>query len=394
MADEETAGFGIDACAVLKYVRRIGAGGFGEVYLAHMYWPATKKMRAVAVKFAHTSFAEAAAAPSVAMTRRLFSETHSLVNEATAANRVGRHMNIAEILALRAFGIPHEGTAALGGDGREGPQLCLVSEFVEGPTIVSVLRNAPANRAKFVRQIAAGLAHLHKHNVVHGDLHAGNVLYDKVHRRVKLIDFGMATAFEPGRCASQLLWEWRLVNYRIQPPEFYIPMREWLSGRLSKEATPAQLREVHRELESAETDTVYSPIPSPEAAAEQEEASLARRGGYLAPRTLATAAALPRAFFRSVMFSDDIWAFGLMLFEILTGELFHARVSGEFMLEYTAKMGFVHPRRLASSGLGEIPGILSACMQTNPAARPSAQDIATKSWSRIRTEGETWVDVQ
>lgn len=45
------------------------------------------------------------------------------------------------------------------------------------------------------RQIALGLVYLHAEGIVHGDLHAGNILVDK-HGTIRLADFGLSLLSE------------------------------------------------------------------------------------------------------------------------------------------------------------------------------------------------------
>jgi serine/threonine protein kinase len=47
-------------------------------------------------------------------------------------------------------------------------------------------------------QITAGLAHLHRNNVLHNDIKAGNVLVDSAALTLKLCDFGLSRVFDQG----------------------------------------------------------------------------------------------------------------------------------------------------------------------------------------------------
>jgi predicted ATPase/signal transduction histidine kinase/DNA-binding response OmpR family regulator/tRNA A-37 threonylcarbamoyl transferase component Bud32 len=44
--------------------------------------------------------------------------------------------------------------------------------------------------------IAAGLAAIHKHNIIHKDLNPGNIIWDPQSHRLKIIDFNIASAFD------------------------------------------------------------------------------------------------------------------------------------------------------------------------------------------------------
>lgn len=77
--------------------------------------------------------------------------------------------------------------------GPNGKHLCLVSEAL-GPSVATVLEWTPSYRStdragnncyrfplwickRILKQVLLGIAYLHAHGVVHGDIHAGNVLF-------------------------------------------------------------------------------------------------------------------------------------------------------------------------------------------------------------------------
>ena len=60
---------------------------------------------------------------------------------------------------------------------------------------------------KIVKQILSALSYLHSNNIIHSDLKAENIMFvskDSPDMHVKLIDFGMATKFEPDQKLSQV----------------------------------------------------------------------------------------------------------------------------------------------------------------------------------------------
>jgi serine/threonine-protein kinase len=73
----------------------------------------------------------------------------------------------------------------------------LAIEWAEGEILERYAKqNAPVPRdevATIVTQIAAGVQAAHDANIVHRDLKPENVMYDPKTRRVKLLDFGIAT---------------------------------------------------------------------------------------------------------------------------------------------------------------------------------------------------------
>ncbi len=58
---------------------------------------------------------------------------------------------------------------------------------------------------------------LHAANVIHGDLHPGNVLYDPISKQATIIDFGMSHQLEPGQEKSYVAEEAMVSNYHRAP---------------------------------------------------------------------------------------------------------------------------------------------------------------------------------
>ncbi len=147
-------------------------------------------------------------------------ERYSVLNKlgqggGSAVYRV-RHTTLGTEHALKVLGTPHpEERARLLREGQiqaslshpnlvpvtdvleqEG-QLALLMEYVPGPTLAQLLKQArldPAELQRILLQVLAGLAHAHAHDVVHRDIKADNVLMDTRHRppRPRLMDFGVA----------------------------------------------------------------------------------------------------------------------------------------------------------------------------------------------------------
>lgn len=143
---------------------RLGAGGMGEVWLAHD----RRLGRRVAVKRLRQDRVDRAAR---ARLRR----------EARAAARLS-HPSIVRIFDLLEAG------------GEEW----IVMEHVEGPRLAEVLRGGPLPPARAVvygRQLAEGLAEAHAKGVVHRDLKAENVLVGA--SGAKILDFGLVRNMVP-----------------------------------------------------------------------------------------------------------------------------------------------------------------------------------------------------
>ncbi|MCC6991481.1 MAG: protein kinase [Acidobacteria bacterium] len=139
--------------------RRLGAGGMGEVYLAHD----SQLDRLVAIK--RVAIADAPEA------RRLALKEAQVVAKLT-------HPHIAQLYdVVEAEGVVH-----------------LVMEFVEGETLAAVIARKPCDETE-VRavgaQLADALAFAHEHGVVHCDVKPANVML-AANGSVRLLDFGIA----------------------------------------------------------------------------------------------------------------------------------------------------------------------------------------------------------
>ncbi|WP_081913725.1 serine/threonine-protein kinase [Glycomyces sp. NRRL B-16210] len=85
-------------------------------------------------------------------------------------------------------------TAAVLASDEDAPEPWLASEFFHGPTLAEAIGangplDEPASR-RLMHGLAAGLADVHRHNVVHRDLKPSNVILTE--DGVKIIDFGIA----------------------------------------------------------------------------------------------------------------------------------------------------------------------------------------------------------
>ena len=147
-----------------KNVSLLGAGGMGEVYLAHD----TKLGRDVAIKILPAAF------------------VHD-------AERLARFQREARMLAA----LNHPNIATIHGLEHCDGVHYLVMELVPGETLgervsSGALKNAEA--LKVAAQIAEALEAAHEKGVIHRDLKPANVKVT-VEGRVKVLDFGLAKAF-------------------------------------------------------------------------------------------------------------------------------------------------------------------------------------------------------
>jgi serine/threonine-protein kinase len=114
---------------------------------------------------------------------------------ASDPERVARFQREAEVLAS----LNHPNIAHLYGLERSAGTLALVMELVEGPTLADQIAKGPIpleEALPIARQIAEALEAAHEHGIIHRDLKPANI---KVREdgTVKVLDFGLAKAMEP-----------------------------------------------------------------------------------------------------------------------------------------------------------------------------------------------------
>jgi tetratricopeptide (TPR) repeat protein len=149
-----------------RILRRLGAGGMGEVYLA----TDITLGRSVAIKFlAQGDDAEA-------------SGRRRLLREAQAAAALD-HPNICAVHEI----------------GSEDGRSFIVMQYCEGETLAARLRHGPlplATALDLVAQVSDALAFAHRHGIVHRDVKPQNVIIGP-EGRVKVLDFGLAKPIWP-----------------------------------------------------------------------------------------------------------------------------------------------------------------------------------------------------
>ena len=144
----------------------IGEGGMGQVYEA----TDTKLKRQVALKILPEAFA-------------------------ADPERLARFQREAEVLAS----LNHPNIAAIYGLEEADGVRALVLELVEGPTLADRIKQGPIpidEALPIAKQIAEALEAAHEQGVIHRDLKPANVKV-KDDGTVKVLDFGLAKAFQP-----------------------------------------------------------------------------------------------------------------------------------------------------------------------------------------------------
>ena len=206
----------------------------------------------------------------------------------------------------------HSNIAAIYGVERTGTASALVMELVEGPTLADRIAQGPLpldEAIPIARQIAKGLEAAHEQGIIHRDLKPANIKV-RADGAVKVLDFGLAKALGSETSAPAG------VNPSLSP-------------------------------------TITSPMMM------TGLGIILGTAAYMSPE---------QARGRSVDRRTDIWAFGAVLFEMLSGE---PAFKGEDVSETLAEIMRVEPAwaKLPSSIPPTLLVFLKRCLQKNPAER-------------------------
>jgi len=200
----------------------------------------------------------------------------------------------------------------------------ITMEYVEGETLKTILQRegklAPAEAARILRQVCQGLVAAHAEGVIHRDLKPGNIMRDK-QGRIVVMDFGLAHSVETPTAAAAAAAAAAAVGND--------PIRQQVQ--------------------------IYNSQPG----------ALVGTPAYMAPEQASGQEADARS---------DIFALGIILFELLTGRMpFDAAPPSETLRNRTREK----PKSLGEVGANvphSLARIVERCLDTQPVARYQTAD--------------------
>jgi len=296
-----------------RIAAKLGEGGMGEVWRAHD----SKLKRDVAIKVLPAAFVQ---------------DQERLARFEREAQLLAQlnHPNIAQIYALEKWErwgqepIPAN-ASDIGASKRESDPVptsaisFLVMELVEGPTLADRLAQGalPIDEAfSLAKQIAEALEEAHEKGIVHRDLKPQNVKAS-IEGKAKVLDFGLAKAMDP------------------------------TAGSVSVGGG----------------DLLRSPTmmnsPTLTAAHGTQLGVILGTAAYMAPEQARGGAVDKRA---------DVWAFGVVLFEMLTGRTLFAGETVSDTLAGVLKTE-IDFSRLPAATPAPVVALLRRCLERNPKTR-------------------------
>jgi Tol biopolymer transport system component len=241
-------------------------------------------------------------------------------------DRLARFEREAQLLAQ----LHHPNIASIYGLEDSDGERALVMELVEGEDLAARIARGPLpleDALAVARQIAEALEAAHERGIVHRDLKPANVKV-RADGTVKVLDFGLAKAMDPGASSGG-----------------------------AAAASPADLARSPTLLDLANSPTVTG-------AAGTQRGLILGTAGYMAPEQAKGAAVDKRA---------DVWAFGVVLWEMLVGRRLFA---GDSVAEVLAAVlrGDIDLAELPPGTPAALRTLLRRCLERNP--RNRLHDVA------------------
>jgi len=319
-----------------KVIRRIGIGGMGEVYLARDL----RLGRPVAIKL---------------MAKVESSLVEQFMLEAQATARLNH---------------PHIVTVYDIGEVNGAPYLAL--EYLEGRTLADRRREQSFAIGELLRTglaIADALAAAHRQGILHRDLKPSNILFPK-DGRLRVVDFGLAKML----VSSELAQTDPVLDAIVVSAAPTVPGPSPPPPRPDPSEGEGEAR-VAAVPPADEPPTVQTPVtrvdPSLLESVARTEPSVYRTGlGFAGtPPYMA-----PEQWVQIDTRATDVWALGVILYELVCGERPYA--GSDDVLRYLITSPDPVPMPAAFRDIpGELAGCIMSCLKKRPEDRPSAEQV-------------------